>query len=78
MIGPASDQIATLPADIDGCRLCRTTAPVNYDGFGTRTVSRDGAVRVVAIQPDHVVWQISRYASGLHGWAHPDPGVQGG
>lgn len=51
-----------------------TSAPVDYDGFGTRTVytyaladsGRTRTFRTVDIQVDHLDWQTCRYASGLH------------
>lgn len=56
--------------------LWETTAPENYDGFGTFTVHSyhtgptGKPIRVVAIQDRHVEWQTSRYHSGL-GAARP-------
>ena len=48
-----------------------TTAPVDYDGFGTKchgvvgtTCGKD--VRLVGIDPDHLNWQDMRYGSGMH------------
>lgn len=47
-----------------------TTAPVDYDGFGTRTVriagydSRSRPVRLVETPTEHVDWQRHRYWSG--------------
>jgi hypothetical protein len=48
-----------------------TTAPKSYDGFGTidcGVIARDGEkdVRWVKIQEEHLAWQESRYASGMH------------
>lgn len=48
-----------------------TSAPVDYDGFGTFTLvegysSSDGriAARIVLVQLVHAQWQLGRYASG--------------
>ena len=46
-----------------------TNAPVDYDGFGTRTVkvvgkTANGPVRKVETLDEHVEWQRSRYESG--------------
>lgn len=57
-----------------------TTAPIEYDGFSTRTVAevagRDkssGKVyRQVEIKDEHFEWQTSRYASGMHAAHSPD------
>lgn len=48
-----------------------TTAPVDYDGFGTRDrgvagYDGDKPVRLVEIDPRHLEWQTGRYGSGLH------------
>jgi hypothetical protein len=52
-----------------------TSAPENYDGFGTRTLAVVGhvghsrhkePVRKVAIEKEHLEWQLGRYGSGLH------------
>jgi hypothetical protein len=51
-----------------------TTAPANYDGFGTVEMEADAGednrgltIRKVAVQHEHLDWQMARYASGLHG-----------
>jgi hypothetical protein len=61
--------------------LAATTAPKEYDGFGTFTLTtidadvngraaRDGkALRVVLIRQEHLQWQTMRYHSGNEGWA---------
>ena len=41
-----------------------TTAPRQYDGFGTLTLLEDCSQRVVLISQKD--WQINRYASGMH------------
>ena len=48
-----------------------TTAPVDYDGFGTvdhgivgETSGKE--VRLVGISPEHLDWQEMRYGSGMH------------
>lgn len=52
-----------------------TNAPVGYDGFGTITTqftglsesnNPDHEFREVAILPEHEMWQMSRYGSGLY------------
>jgi hypothetical protein len=50
-----------------------TSAPEQYDGFGTTTVERlpyrtrgGGDLRRVRVQAQHLTWQSQRYASGLH------------
>ena len=48
-----------------------TTAPVDYDGFGTETVAVVGTfdkkpLRHVETPVEHVEWQRMRYGSGLH------------
>ena len=48
-----------------------TTAPVDYDGFGTRTVrlaghtDRGKTVRLVETADEHATWQRLRYQSGM-------------
>jgi hypothetical protein len=58
----------------------RTTAPKDYDGFGTITVyeydagpeyKRD-SFRIVLIRDEHLNWQTARYASGLHTPSEPE------
>ena len=44
-----------------------TNAPRNYDGFGTITLVDHGDARTVAIVPEHLHWQTTRYGSGLFG-----------
>ncbi len=48
-----------------------TTAPVDYDGFGTQTIavagfSSEKKVRLVQIHSKHFHWQDCRYGSGMH------------
>jgi hypothetical protein len=53
-----------------------TTAPDDYDGFGTRTVRIAGwlqrtdrepeEVRLVETPEEHVDWQRGRYSSGIY------------
>jgi hypothetical protein len=59
--------------------LLYTTAPGEYDGFGTQTLDADTGrdnrgmvVRLVSVKPEHLDWQQQRYASGLHGYATPE------
>lgn len=54
-----------------------TTAPDDYDGFGTRTIGIVGydsgkPVRQVEIHPEHLRWQESRYGSGMHAAWKPE------
>lgn len=56
-----------------------TTAPEDYDGFGTYTVKvvakdkRDRDIRMVETPAAHVNWQRNRYFSGCHGaWTEAD------
>ena len=57
-----------------GRLLARTTAPAQYDGFGTVTLGHADAVtvwppmppsRIVLILPEHYEWQARRYISGM-------------
>ncbi len=47
--------------------LVETTAPIEYDGFGTFTINALGPKRWVLIEQEHFTWQTMRYGSGLHG-----------
>jgi hypothetical protein len=58
----------------NGRLLARTTAPAQYDGFGTVTLGHADAVtvwppmpahRLVLILPEHYEWQARRYISGM-------------
>lgn len=58
-----------------------TTAPEDYDSFGTETVSHGGPwrgkeLREVLIDPHHENYQRDRYGSGLHGSWRGDPRVE--
>jgi hypothetical protein len=51
----------------------QTTAPVEYDGFGTFTIyewnsgpTKADNFRIVLIREEHAQWQLARYSSGLH------------
>ena len=54
--------------------LAVTSAPAQYDGFGTVAVAATHeanslmtpAGRVVAIDPEHYEWQARRYLSGMY------------
>lgn len=51
--------------------LFETTAPVNYDGFGTFGVYGDDSTtsRFALVDQDHATWQLARWSSGLcPGW----------
>lgn len=54
-----------------------TTAPANYDGFGTTVLTQkmvDGRLlRQVAIDPSYLSWQEGRYHSGLHACSKEAP-----
>jgi hypothetical protein len=61
-----------------GWHVLWTTAPVNYDTFGTETVEDCGEwhgrqLRRVVVDPGYADFQISRYGSGLHGTWDKDP-----
>lgn len=45
-----------------------TSAPEEYDGFGTITVKKSplGKKRYILIHEKHLDWQINRYLSGRH------------
>src|SRR5579872_4998389 len=46
-----------------------TTAPEDYDGFGTITLRPAKAPRgprIVGVLPEHREWQLNRYGSGLY------------
>ena len=43
-----------------------TSAPSDYDGFGTITVADYGTERTVLIRHEHASWQLGRYQSGNH------------
>lgn len=63
-----------------GWRTLWTTAPADYDGFGTETIEEGGewrgkTLRRVIIDPVHFSYQTARYASGLHGDWDEDPRV---
>jgi hypothetical protein len=71
-----SDERITTSITIDERKivyeLWETSAPSDYDGFGTFTIaanvgtdSRGRKTRVVLIEVENVDWQTSRYASGL-------------
>lgn len=45
--------------------IADTTAPVDYDGFGTFTVREYNGTRTVLIRDEHFAWQTMRYSSGL-------------
>ena len=62
-------------------RTVWTTAPADYDTFGTETIEECGpwfakSLRRVAIEPGNFVYQTSRYGSGLHSWWKDDPRVE--
>jgi hypothetical protein len=52
-----------------------TNAPAVYDGFGTLTLREENGERLVAICRQHLTWQASRYASGLHRFRPAEPPV---
>lgn len=71
--------IARQRCEAEVCGTCRevttilhTTAPIEYDGFGTITVDEyTGTIngrklRSVNINNAHLEWQKARYLSGLH------------
>jgi hypothetical protein len=51
-----------------------TSAPANYDGFGTERINLHGeklpdGLQRVRIDREHLDWQLCRYGSGLHPYA---------
>lgn len=57
----------------------QTSAPVEYDGFGTFTVyewnsgpTKADNFRIVLIREQHVTWQLARYSSGMHTATDPE------
>lgn len=48
----------------------KTTAPREYDGFGTIHIYPDNITekgeRVVLVDTEHKTWQVGRYGSGLY------------
>ena len=61
-----------------GWRVYWTTAPSDYDGFGSETIEACGdyhgkGLRRVMIDPTYVLWQTGRYGSGLHPAWEEDP-----
>ena len=42
-----------------------TSAPEDYDGFGTFTICEFDGTRTVLIRDEHLLWQTARYFSGL-------------
>jgi hypothetical protein len=61
-----------------GWRSLWTTAPADYDQFGTETVEGPldwdrKQLRRVVVDPVHYGYQTARYASGLHGSWEEDP-----
>ena len=55
-----------------------TTAPADYDAFGTTTLAIEGdwrgrLLRRVLVHPHHDCYQVDRYGSGLHGAWDEDP-----
>lgn len=50
-----------------------TEAPTSYDGFGTTTIAALSGARIVLIHPDHVSWQLTRYASGSYATRQATP-----
>lgn len=49
-------------------RAYETTAPQDYDGFGTISIHNvpDGHLRWVLIRTEHETWQVLRYRSGMY------------
>lgn len=42
-----------------------TSAPVDYDGFGTFAITEYDGTRTVLIRAEHYQWQTARYGSGM-------------
>jgi hypothetical protein len=65
---------------VDGWRVLWTTAPADYDGFGTETIAIDGEwygkpLRRIVVDPDYVNYQTARNDSGLHPTWEEDPRI---
>lgn len=65
---------------VDGWRVLWTTAPADYDGFGTETIAIDGEwygkpLRRIVVNPDYVTYQSDRNGSGLHPTWEEDPRI---
>jgi hypothetical protein len=66
------EEIETAQNTDDAVEATWTTAPVDYDGFGTMTIDGnvgmhcDKPLRKVTTPRRHVQWQRDRYGSGLH------------
>jgi hypothetical protein len=63
-----------------GWKSAWTTAPADYDGFGTETAEgpipwEGRSLRRVLIDPEYFSWQTGRYGSGGHGDWDEDPRV---
>jgi hypothetical protein len=63
--------------------VAHTTAPENYDAFGSFTLvdgidvpPRAASGRIVLIQERHFKWHVQRYASGLYHTIPGDPELQ--
>ncbi len=71
-----SDDHAEWGQDDDPRRVSRveiyTTAPAEYDGFGTHTLETLGdtkygqPLRKVSVRSDFIEWQTQRYLSGMY------------
>lgn len=64
-----------------GWVVCFTTAPADYDTFGTETLAIEGEwkgreLRKVLMHPHHADYQRDRYGSGLHASWPDDPRVE--
>lgn len=63
---------------VGGWRIAWTTAPEDYDTFGTETIEACGEwkgrqLRKVMAHPHHANYQFDRYGSGAHGTFDEDP-----
>ena len=65
----------------NGWRVMWTTAPSDYDGFGTETIAIDGEwygkpLRRILIDPHYVTYQSNRNGSGNHRTWEIDPRIE--
>jgi hypothetical protein len=83
----AGAEVGVSEVDVTGeYAFAYTTAPEVYDGHGTLSFTLSPGAqegeRLVAIRHQHLTWQASRYASGLHRFRpvepHPPPEAAGG
>lgn len=65
---PAGTVVALVSDELVRWCVGVTSAPANYDGFGTFTLAGHPEGRLVAVEEGSLQWQRTRYGSGLHGY----------